>query len=277
MKRVFALLLLTFTTLSAFSQKDSIYYYTKLGRIINSQTEAKRYDKVKNVIDTVIFLEKYINNRGQWLHEEDDKKLKRIDKYNFVIFSKVTSPTDTIYRKVTKVDPGYIVKDYQNNYLISIGYSRMIIPLIKEGTWRNYYTTTHTLKSEEEYKDNQMISNKRWKENGQEDISDVFTTSETDAFFPGGHDRLEQFLSNNIKYPKKSRRKGEEGTVTAQFVVMEDGTINGIEIIKGVSPLLDEESLRVLQSMPSWRPGITNNQTVRIALQVPIQYSLPKK
>ena len=275
MKCVFVLILLIFTTLSAFCQKDTIVYYSKLGKIIDSSTKAQRYDQVKKVTDTVCFLEKYINNNGKWIHLEEDKKLKRINDSTFLLYSKVTSPTDTIYRTVKKIDPGYIIIDFQNKFVVSIGYSRLIIPLIKEGKWMNYYVSTNKIRSEEEYTNNQMISNKRWKENGTEDISDVFLLSEIDAAFQGGYDKLLRYLSTNVNFPGKSKRNGEKGTVTVQFVVMEDGTINGVEILKGVTALLDEESVRVVQSMPPWSPGLTNGKTVRVVLQVPFEYSIP--
>lgn len=275
MKSVFVLLLLTFTTLYAFCQKDTIIYYSKLGKVIDSQFKAQRYDQVKKATDTVCFLEKYINNNGKWIHVEEDKKLKRINDSTFLLFSKITSPTDTIYRTIKKAYPGYIVIDYQNRLLLSIGYSRLIIPLIKEGKWMNYYSSTNKIKSEEEYSNNQMISNKRWKESGTEDIDNVFLLSEIDAVFQGGYDKLLRYLSTNVKFPGKSKRLGEKGIVTVQFVVMEDGSIDGVEILKGATALLDEESVRVVQSMPPWTPGLTNGKTVRVVLQVPFQYSIP--
>jgi TonB family protein len=275
MKNVFVLLLLTFTSLYAFCQKDTIIYYSKLGKVIDSQTKAQIYDQVKKATDTVCFLERYTNNNGKWIHVEEDKKLKRINDSTFLLFSKITSPTDTIYRTIKKASPGYIIIDHQNRFLLSIGYSRLIIPLIKEGKWMNYYSSTNKIKSEEEYTYNQMISNKRWKENGTEDIDNVFLLSDIDAVFQGGYDKLLHYLSTNVSFPGKSKRLGEKGTVTVQFVVMEDGSIDGVEILKGATALLDEESVRVVQSMPPWTPGLTNGKTVRVVLQVPFQYNNP--
>lgn len=276
MKSVLVLILLIFTSLYAFCQKDTVIYYSKLGKVIDSTTKAQRYDQIKKVTDTVCFLEKYINNNGKWIHVEEDKKLKRLNDSTFLLYSKITSSTDTIYRTVKKLNPGYIIIDFQNRFVVSIGYSRLIIPLIKEGKWMNYYVSTNKIRSEEQYIDNQMISNKRWKENGAEDIDNVFLLSEIDAVFQGGYDKLLHYLSTNVNFPGKSKRNGEKGTVTVQFVVMEDGSIDGVEIIKGVTALLDEESVRVVESMPPWTPGLTNGKTVRVVLQVPFQYTLPK-
>jgi TonB family protein len=277
MKSVFALILLTFSSLCAFSQKDTIIYYSKLGKSIDSGAMAQNYDQVKKMTKTVCYLERYSNNKGKWVHLEEDKKSRKINDSTFSIFEKITSPTDTIHRIIKKVNSGFIIKDFQNNFLVSTGFSRLIIPLIKEGQWVNYYQSTHSIKSIEEYKNNQLTGNKRWKETGEEDIADVFPVAEKDPEFQGGHDKLVQFLSKGIKFPGKAKRRIEQGTVTAQFIVMEDGSINGVDILKGVSPSLDEESIRVLKSMPTWAPGLTNGKPVRVALQVPFQYSIPIK
>lgn len=277
MKLVFALLLFTFTSLNAFCEKDSIIYYSKLGRIVDSKEEAQIFDQVKKMTDSVSYLERYINNKGKWVHDPNDQKLTKINDSTYLIYGKITSPTDTIYRTVKTIKPGFIIMDFQNKFLVSIGYSRLIIPLIKEGKWINYYKSTRRKESEEIYTENQMISNKRWKITGEEDIANVFLLSDQSPEFQGGYDNLLKYLSSSIKFPGKSKRHEEQGTVTIQFVVMEDGSINGVEILKSVSPSLDNESIRVVKSMPLWTPGLTNGKPVRVVMQVPFQYSIPKK
>ena len=277
MKLVFALLLFTFTSLNAFCEKDSIIYYSKLGRIVDSKDEAQIYDQIKKMTDSVSYLERYINNKGKWVHDPKDQKLTKINDSTYLIYGKITSPTDTIYRTVKAIKPGFIIMDFQNKFLVSIGYSRLIIPLIKEGKWINYYKSTRRMESEEEYAENQMINNKRWKISGEEDLANVFLLSDQTPEFQGGYDNLLKYLSNSIKFPGKSKRHEEQGTVTIQFVVMEDGSIDGVEILKRVSPSLDNESVRVVKSMPLWTPGLTNGKPVRVVMQVPFQYSIPKK
>ena len=175
-----------------------------------------------------------------------------------------------------KYKSGYIIKDYQDKILIATGFSKMIVSILKEGKWTNYYFSTAMIKSEEEYKDNQMTGNKRWNESYIEDIADVFPRAEVDPEFSGGAKKLAAFMATNIKYPGKSDRQGEMGTVTVQFIVMEDGTINGVEILKGVTKSLDAESIRIIKSMPPWTPGTIDGQKVRVLLHIPIQFILPK-
>jgi hypothetical protein len=133
MKNIILLLILTFTTLTAFCEKDTIIYYSKLGKVVESKTNAQSYDQVKQMTDTISYLESYVNKDGKWVHDGDDSKLTKINDTTYLIYGKVTAPTDTIYRIVKQYKTGYIIKDIQDKILIATGYSRMITPLIKEG------------------------------------------------------------------------------------------------------------------------------------------------
>jgi hypothetical protein len=56
---------------------------------------------------------------------------------------------------------------------------------------------------------------------------------------------------------------------------MEDGTIRGVDVVKGATPSLNAESLRVIRSMPLWTPGNTNGKPVRVLMQIPFKYFFP--
>ena len=275
-KTIFVLLFLTITSLNAFCEKDTVFYYTKLGKVIDAKSNPQSYDQEKRMTDSVFYLEHYNKKADKWVHDVDDKKLVKKNDSIYLYFGKVTAKNDTIYRHVKKYKSGYIIRDYQDKILISAGFSKTIVPLLKEGKWINYYFSTAMIKSEEDYNNNQMTGNKRWNESYNEDISDVFSKAEIDPEFQGGSKKLAAYMSTNIKYPGKSDRQGEMGTVTVQFIVMEDGTIDGVEIFKGVTPSLDAESIRIVKSMPPWNPGTIDGKKVRVLLHLPIQYILPK-
>jgi len=276
MKTIFVLLFFTFTTLTAFCEKDTVIYYSKLGKVTDVKANPQSYDQVKRMTDSVCYLEHYNKKADKWVHDVDDKKLVKMNDSTYLYYGKVTAKTDTIYRIVKKYKSGYFIKDYQDKILIATGFSKMIVPLIKEGKWTNYYFSTAMIKSEEEYKDNQMTGNKRWNESFIKEIADVFPRSEVDPEFQGGVKKLTTYMSTSIIYPGKSDRRGEMGTVTVQFIVMEDGTIDGVEIMKGVTPSLDAESIRVVKNMPPWTPGTIDGKKVRVLQKIPIQFILPK-
>ena len=92
--------------------------------------------------------------------------------------------------------------------------------------------------------------------------------------FPGGYRALLNFLAQQIKYPAIAAEVGVQGRVTVNFVVNKDGSISDARIIRGVDQSLDKEALRVIYSMPKWKPGKQGGQPVRVSFNVPINFVL---
>lgn len=94
--------------------------------------------------------------------------------------------------------------------------------------------------------------------------------------FPGGTAALMKYLGSNIKYPTISQEMGSEGRVIVQFVVDKDGTITNPVVARGVDAYLDKEAIRVISSMPKWKPGVQNGKKVRVKYTVPVVFRLQK-
>ena len=92
--------------------------------------------------------------------------------------------------------------------------------------------------------------------------------------YPGGPAALMQFLAQNIRYPEAAHKAGIQGRVIANFVVEKDGSITEGRIVKSVSPELDAEALRVINSMPNWIPGMQNGEAVRVKYTIPVTFQL---
>ncbi|WP_308549648.1 M56 family metallopeptidase [uncultured Parabacteroides sp.] len=102
----------------------------------------------------------------------------------------------------------------------------------------------------------------------------IFTVVEVMPEFPGGQGALLKFLKTNVKYPESAMKEGIEGRVSCSFVVGKDGVISDAEVIRGVSPALDEEALRVVNSMPVWSPGKQRGEAVNVKYTVPVTFRL---
>ena len=103
----------------------------------------------------------------------------------------------------------------------------------------------------------------------------IFEVVEQMPEFPnGGMAGLMQFLSKNIKYPTIAQENGIQGRVTVQFVVNKDGSIVDAKVLRGVDPYLDKEALRVINSMPKWKPGMQRGKPVRVKYTVPVMFRL---
>lgn len=94
--------------------------------------------------------------------------------------------------------------------------------------------------------------------------------------FPGGTEGLMKYLSQNIKYPTIAQKNKEEGRVIVKMVVGADGNLSNIEIVRGVSPLLDAEAVRVVSGMPKWVPGQMQGKPVPVKYTIPVHFRLQK-
>ena len=105
---------------------------------------------------------------------------------------------------------------------------------------------------------------------------DVFQVVQEMPEFPGGMDKLLEYEDKKIKYPAKARKEGIEGRVIVEFIVEKDGSISGPKVIRSLTPKCDAEALRVVKSMPKWKPGKQNGKFVRVKYTLPVRFKLKK-
>ena len=102
----------------------------------------------------------------------------------------------------------------------------------------------------------------------------VLTVSEVQPQFPGGEKEMMKFIHENLQSPVIAAEDVIQERVVARFVVTEDGTIQNIEILRGLSSKWDEEVIRIIESMPKWIPGKHNGRTVKVYHTIPIRIRL---
>jgi protein TonB len=83
-----------------------------------------------------------------------------------------------------------------------------------------------------------------------------------------------EFLSKNVKYPVVAQELGVQGRVICQFVVNKDGSIDEVEVVRSIDTNLDKEAVRVIKSMPNWKPGKQNGKPVRVRFTLPVNFKL---
>lgn len=108
----------------------------------------------------------------------------------------------------------------------------------------------------------------------EEEDTQVFFIVEDMPEFPGGELALRQFIANAIKYPVIAQENGIQGRVYVTFVVNTDGSVADARIARGVDPSLDKEALRVVNTLPKWKPGKQRGKPVRVSYTVPINFVL---
>ena len=103
---------------------------------------------------------------------------------------------------------------------------------------------------------------------------EVFVVVEQDPEFPGGMEKLYQYLSSNIQYPVEAKAKKITGTVYISFVIEKDGSISNIKQLRCPDESLCAEAVRVVQNMPKWKPGRQRGKPVRVQYTLPIKFNL---
>lgn len=90
----------------------------------------------------------------------------------------------------------------------------------------------------------------------------------------GGLEAWSQYLASNLTYPSKAKEKGISGTVYLTFIVDTEGSIQRVELFRGVEASLDEEAIKVVENAPKWEPGTQSGRPVNVKMRLPIHFSL---
>lgn len=90
--------------------------------------------------------------------------------------------------------------------------------------------------------------------------------------FPGGESALYEFIESNLQYPEEAKKNNEHGRVIVTFWVEKDGTITNARILRGRTPSLDAEALRIVSIMPKWEPGKMNGEPKRVSCCIPVTF-----
>lgn len=96
----------------------------------------------------------------------------------------------------------------------------------------------------------------------------------TPAQFTGGQEKLIDYLSSNINYPKEAKKDSLDGTVYISFIIDENGAVTDAKVDKGVSPELDEEALSAIKSMPDWSPALAGDKPVKFKMTLPVRFKV---
>ncbi|HTO14311.1 MAG TPA: energy transducer TonB [Edaphocola sp.] len=92
------------------------------------------------------------------------------------------------------------------------------------------------------------------------------------ASFPGGEDKLYDFIADKKKYHQDAVNAGVEGSVKLQFLVNTSGVIKNIKVLQPLYPSLDKEALRIMHLMPKWIPAQYKGRAVKSKVKLDIDF-----
>lgn len=179
------------------------------------------------------------------------------------INKKKSDKENAVYYNLSRFDSANNVFILENFYITgeridSTSY-KSLNPLIKHGkkkTWEK----SGEVKSIKLYVDNVEV--------------EYIPGEEKKPEFPGGYNKLLEFIFMNITYPVLAQEKNIQGTVFVKFKVKKDGSIGNVEIFKGVHKLLDDEAIRVIKMLPNFLPATKEGEPVEVEFTCPISFNL---
>ena len=107
-----------------------------------------------------------------------------------------------------------------------------------------------------------------------EDDEVFFMVVENMPEFPGGDLGLMKFIQKNLKYPPIAKEYNITGKVYISFIVDKSGLVTNVKIVRGVDKNLDAEAMRVVKSLPKYKPGKQRGKSVRVMFTIPINFTL---
>ena len=102
----------------------------------------------------------------------------------------------------------------------------------------------------------------------------IFVVVEEMPEFPGGEQACKNFIARTLKYPIKAMNSGKTGKVYVTFIVNKNGKVENAKVIRGIDPALDAEVVRVVNSLPDWKPGKQRGTAVDIVYTMPFEFQL---
>lgn len=111
---------------------------------------------------------------------------------------------------------------------------------------------------------------------GDAQAAEVFTIVEQMPEFAGGDGELMKYIAEHLDYPRQAIRLNIEGTVMISFMIDRDGSVKEVTVVRGIGMGCDEEAVRVISSMPAWKPGKQNGTAVRVRRILPIKFKLAR-
>lgn len=258
-----------------YCQKDTIIYY-KSNNKPATKDEAIKYIDIHQRKKDCFDIRTFEKVENKWV-ELVDKEIAyiSIDSSMKILTENDMLITKRILRKYSRFNNNFQVREfYENGKLSREGVSKSLLPLHFEGEVKTYYESGQP-KSIEVYLDNQMISNQNWLENGTPYVNNIFTTVDVAPEYPGGITRFRQYIARSLQYPEKAQEGGIQGKVIVQFVIKENGDIDGVRVVHSINPELDNEALRVVKSLSKkWIAGILDGKNVNVLMRFPVTFSL---
>ncbi|MFA9390441.1 MAG: energy transducer TonB [Prolixibacteraceae bacterium] len=255
----------------AAAQPEAVYYFGVNGKVETTNSEHTKivvHPDRSNKFD--VFCYSYANDGWKKIYRQSWKELNENE---YIIRSRKGKKPTTLVRNYIELEDGkwqFIETNHQ--HLLRRGICTQKIPLILEGTVTEYYENG-TVRSESIYRNNELISNKNWLENGVTYYNDLFYSVDRYPAFSRGNDQLNKCIFQYLKDQQVDFSK-ITGQMVLAFVVFENGEIGGFRVLKGISPYMEQLVVDAFREINGdWIPARLKGQNVRFLQVYPISFT----
>lgn len=174
----------------------------------------------------------------------------------------------SVYKEKKKVSEG-IHKTYRGDG--ALWYTQSFENDQLHGEFRSYYPGGQ-LKRIERYEKEKFIDGECFQEDGS---PRPFTRFQQAPQYPGGEQALFNYISENLQYPAKARKRNIQGKVVLTFVLNKDGSVSDVVVVNGIGGGCDEEAVRLVSGMERWQPGLVDDdRPVKVRYTLPLRFRL---
>ena len=249
---------------------QTVYYYGVNNKPLTDEENAVTMLRMKQSGDSRIELETLIKWRTEWRRAYIEKiKIKTENEYLVRKYANGRQ-TDKYTRFYSPVPGGtFEFVEMDNDAVKRRGITTTRLPLNFEGEVTEFFKN-EKIKSKSIYKDNQLVSNENWLENGEKYIDNIFYSADVPPSYDIEKDNLLAYVSDKFSQHKLI---DITGTILVGFVIMENGDLAGTRIVHSLQPDLDQIAVDAVQSFPGkWQPAVLNNENVRFFCTMPINF-----
>jgi hypothetical protein len=269
--RILLTILMLIVSYNAYSQRDTVIFTGVNGKLV-SENQADRKKEVDFQSRGRIQITTFNLVDGNWQRQYRER-IKTLKNDEFNIRAKGTGLSEQFVRRYEKRPDGkYNFSEYSSyGVLLKTGVSKIRFPLIFDGELIEYYGNQQ-IRSRSQYQNNELLSNENWRENGERYIDNIFYSVDNEPLYSKGmidmHRHVKQsFIESGLEVSTLS------GNMLLGFVVMETGQIEGIRILKGITPSLNTVAFNSIKTLEGkWTPAKLNGKDVRYFQLFPINF-----
>lgn len=269
---VMKLIILFFLLLSfdCLAQRDTVIFTGINGRLVSGENAS-----LKREVDFRpggrIVVTTYSKTDGNWIRQYRER-IRKVSTNEYRINGKRDGFAARFIRKYKEAPDGlYNFSEFIDNRLVKRGVSKTLIPLILHGEVTEY-SHTGQVRSRSIFHNNELISNENWLESGEKYINNIFYSVDQEPLFSKGmgemHSHVRKlFIDSGLDFNTLN------GSLIIGFVVMEDGAVEGIRVLKGITPGVNTIAVNAIETLEgNWTPARLNGNAVRYFQVFPINF-----